>query len=74
MKAEFNEEFLRLAEAIDRLPEAQREALTLHHLHGWTLKAIAERMEKSFAAVAGLIKRGLRRLREDLGTPRPDSS
>ena len=73
VKAAFNEQLLLLAEAIDRLPEAQREALTLHHLHGWKLDAIAGRLEKSLAAVAGLIKRGLRQLREELG-PRPNSS
>jgi len=67
LKAEFNEQLLLLAEAIDRLPEAQCEALTLHHLHGWKLEAIAERMGKSVVAVAGLIKRGLRQLRKDLG-------
>jgi RNA polymerase sigma-70 factor (ECF subfamily) len=67
LKAEFNEQLLLLAEAIDRLPETQREALTLHYLHGCKIEAIAERMEKSIAAVAGLVKRGLRQLREDLG-------
>ena len=67
LKAEFNEQLLLLAEAIDRLPETQREALTLHYLRGCKIEEIAERMEKSIAAVAGLVKRGLRQLREDLG-------
>lgn len=73
MKAEFNEQLLQLAEAIDRLPDAQREALTLHHLHGWKLEAIGERTSKSLTAVAGLIKRGLRQLREELGPPRSET-
>ncbi len=73
LRAEFNEQLLLLAEAIDRLPEAQRQALTLHHLHGWKLGAISEHMQKSFTAVAGLIKRGLRQLREDLKPPLSDS-
>lgn len=73
LKAEFNEQLLLLAEAIDRLPDAQREALTLHHLHSWKLEAIAERTGKSLTAVAGLIKRGLRQLREELGPHRSET-
>jgi len=73
MRAEFNEQLLQLAEAIDRLPDVQREALTLHHLHGWKLQAIAEHTGKSLTAVAGLIKRGLRQLREEMGPPRSAS-
>lgn len=73
MRAEFNEQLLSLAEAIDRLSEAQREALTLHHLHGWKLEAIAQHTGKSNTAVAGLIKRGLQQLRQELGPPRSES-
>jgi RNA polymerase sigma-70 factor (ECF subfamily) len=69
LRAEFNENLLRLAEAIDRLPDDQRQALTLHHLHGWTLDAIGAHMGRSQTAVAGLIKRGLRQLRENLAPP-----
>lgn len=54
---------LGLAQALAQLPEAQREALVLQHWHGWSLAAIAEHMERSPAAVAGLLKRGLARLR-----------
>ncbi len=66
MRAEINEQLLQLAAAITRLPDAQREALTLHHLGGWTLDAISKRMERSPVAVAGLIKRGLRQLRDEM--------
>ena len=45
---------------------AQREALTLHHLQNWTLDAIGQRLGRSPAAVAGLIKRGLKQLRQQL--------
>lgn len=73
LRAEFNEQLLHLAEAIDRLPDAQRQALTLHHLHGWKLEAIAQQSGKSLTAVAGLIKRGLRQLRDELGPPRSEA-
>lgn len=72
LRAEFNEQLLQLAEAMDRLPEAQREALALHHLHGWKLEVVAERLGKSVAAAAGLIKRGLRQLRDELRPPRSE--
>ena len=60
------EQSLRLAEALAELPEAQREALILQHWHGWSVTQIAEHMKRSRAAVAGLLKRGLRQLREAL--------
>ena len=62
-KAEQNEETLRLAQAIEQLPQAQREALTLQHWHGFSLAEIGERLERSPEAVAGLLKRGLKQLR-----------
>jgi len=36
---------LRVAAALDRLPPAQREALVLQHWHGWTLARIGEHMD-----------------------------
>jgi RNA polymerase sigma-70 factor, ECF subfamily len=63
------EQALRLAAALAELPEAQRQALVLQHWHGWSLAQIAEHMNRSHAAVAGLIKRGLRQLRELLPQP-----
>jgi RNA polymerase sigma-70 factor (ECF subfamily) len=65
-RAERNEELLRLAEAMATLPEAQSEALTLHHLHGWSLEDVSRQLGRSEAAVAGLIKRGLNALRRQL--------
>jgi RNA polymerase sigma-70 factor, ECF subfamily len=58
---------LRLAAALAQLPDAQREALVLQHWHNWSLAEIGEHMNRTPAAVAGLIKRGLRQLREQLG-------
>ena len=46
------------------LNSPQCEAVTLHHLQGLSLAELARRMERSEAAVAGLLRRGLQRLRE----------
>lgn len=63
-RAERNEQTLRLAEALEQLPEAQREALILQHWQGWSLAQIGERLGRSPEAVAGLLKRGLKQLRQ----------
>jgi len=65
-QAERNEALLRLAAALENLPEAQGEAVILHHLHNWTLDAIATHLGRTPAAVAGLIKRGMKQLRQEL--------
>jgi RNA polymerase sigma-70 factor, ECF subfamily len=52
-----------LANCLEGLPETQREALRLRYVEGCSLKEIAERMEKSEMAAAGLLKRGLQALR-----------
>jgi RNA polymerase sigma-70 factor (ECF subfamily) len=59
-----NEELTRLAGCLAQLPDPQREAVTLHHLQGLTLGELARRMERSEAGVAGLIRRGLKKLRQ----------
>jgi RNA polymerase sigma-70 factor, ECF subfamily len=59
-----NEDLLRLADALGCLPEAQREAIVLHHLHECSLAETARRLGRTDAAVAGLLHRGLRKLRE----------
>jgi RNA polymerase sigma-70 factor (ECF subfamily) len=68
-RAHKNEQLLRLAEALNRLPEAQRQAVELHHLLGMTLGEVAERVQSSKPAVAGLLHRGLKKLRELLEEP-----
>jgi RNA polymerase sigma-70 factor (ECF subfamily) len=59
-----NEDLLRLAEALTQLPEGQREAIVLHHLQGCSLSETAHRLDRTDAAVAGLLHRGLKKLRE----------
>jgi RNA polymerase sigma-70 factor (ECF subfamily) len=58
-----HEQALRLADALAQLPEAQRQALILQHWHGWTLADIGRHLGRTPAAVAGLLHRGLQRLR-----------
>ena len=55
-----SEKALALAAAIQELPEAQRTAITM-------LAIICVAMEKTPAAVAGLLRRGLQALRQNLG-------
>ena len=57
-----------LATCLAHIPETQREAIRLRYLEGMSLKEISERIEKSEMAVAGLLKRGLRALREEMAT------
>ncbi|HJZ54757.1 MAG TPA: sigma-70 family RNA polymerase sigma factor [Gemmataceae bacterium] len=65
-RAERNEDLVRLTAAIDRLPDAQREALTLYRLRGLGLDEVAGHMGRSPDAVAGLIKKAVHQLRQDL--------
>lgn len=55
-----------LAACLDQIPETQRNAIRMRYLEGMALKEISDRMQKSDMAVAGLLKRGLRALREAL--------
>ena len=63
---ERHEQLLRLAEALAELPHDQREAVTLHHLQGWSLAELAKHLDRSESAVAGLLHRGFKKLREIL--------
>jgi RNA polymerase sigma-70 factor, ECF subfamily len=60
------ERALFLANAMEQLPEAQREALVSRHWHGWSLAEIGELMNRTPVAVSGLLKRGLFALRTRL--------
>jgi RNA polymerase sigma-70 factor (ECF subfamily) len=63
---ERHEQLLRLAEALAQLPQDQREAVTLHHLQGRSLAELAQHLNRSESAVAGLLHRGFKKLREVL--------
>jgi RNA polymerase sigma-70 factor (ECF subfamily) len=65
-KAARGEQLLRLAEAIAELPDDQRRAIELHHLEHCSLADAALRMNKTQPAVAGLIRRAMKSLRERL--------
>lgn len=65
-RAERDEETLLLFRALADLPEAQREALLLKHCQGWSLAEIARHLDRSTTAVASLLQRGLKQLREHL--------
>jgi RNA polymerase sigma-70 factor (ECF subfamily) len=58
------EDVLRLAHAMACLPPDQRQVIELHHLKGLPLAEVAALIGRSRPAVAGLLFRGLNKLRE----------
>jgi RNA polymerase sigma-70 factor (ECF subfamily) len=58
------EQLGRLYEALMTLPDDQRIAVEGKHLHGLSVEQISQEMGKTEAAISGLLRRGLRRLRE----------
>jgi RNA polymerase sigma-70 factor (ECF subfamily) len=73
-RAMAGEQAVMLALAMEDLPKDQREAVRLRHLEGLRLAEIADRLGRSEEAVAGLLKRGMLKLRkwlndEDQGAP-----
>ncbi|MEO8271317.1 MAG: sigma-70 family RNA polymerase sigma factor [Aureliella sp.] len=63
-RASKQEELLRLSEALEALPIAQREAIVLHHLQGLKLAEVAVELGRSESAIAGLLFRGLNKLHQ----------
>lgn len=61
------EDLMRLSEALAKLPEAQHEAIVLHHLQGLKLAEVATQMGRTEPAIAGLLFRGLKTLQSSLG-------
>jgi RNA polymerase sigma-70 factor, ECF subfamily len=58
------EELECLAQALEQLPEDQRTAVQLQQIQDYSVEEIAKMMARSKTAVGGLLKRGMRRLRE----------
>jgi len=65
------EQLLRLAEVLAELPDDQRQAIELHHLEGCSLAEVGRRMGRSKEAVAGLLFRGIQKMRARLGEEDP---
>jgi RNA polymerase sigma-70 factor (ECF subfamily) len=59
-----HEQSLRLAAALAKLPDDQRTAIELHHLKELSVEEIATQLGRTQAAVAGLLRRGVQKLRE----------
>ena len=68
------EELTRVEQAIQTLPEAQREAVLLSRIAGLSYEEIALEKGITGAAVRGLVARGLARLASVLGGASSDSS
>jgi RNA polymerase sigma-70 factor (ECF subfamily) len=68
-QAMHHEQLQRLAQALAQLPTDQRTAVELRHLHGCSVADISERIGRSETAVGGLLRRGLKRLRELMHDP-----
>lgn len=66
-----DEELLRLADALGKLPDLMREAVVLKHCRDWTLQQIADHIDKTVPAVASLLRRGLAELRTSLTGSQP---
>jgi RNA polymerase sigma-70 factor, ECF subfamily len=59
-----HEQLLELSDALAQLPEDQRQALEMHYLQGCAVPEVAEQMSRTERSVAGLVRRGLQKLRE----------
>lgn len=64
MAAARNEELAKLADGLKRLPPDMREVVIEKHINNKTVREIAESTSRTEASVAGLLRRGLAKLRE----------
>lgn len=58
-----DEERAQLIDLLTQLGESEREAVLLRYFENWSIKLIAAQMQRTEMAVAGLLKRGLAKLR-----------
>ncbi|CAN5636038.1 sigma-70 family RNA polymerase sigma factor [soil metagenome] len=58
------EQLVRMISFLAELPTDQREAIRLRYLETCSVEEVAQRINKSRAAVAGLLRRGMAKLRE----------
>jgi RNA polymerase sigma-70 factor (ECF subfamily) len=61
------EQAVRVADALNRLPDAYREVIVLAHLEGLGFPEVAQRMGRSVHSVKHLWARALGRLRREMG-------
>jgi RNA polymerase sigma-70 factor (ECF subfamily) len=66
-----NEQLLRLAHALTRLPDDQRLAVEWHHLQGRPLADIAQQLQRTRGAVGALLLRAMKKLRQLLEPSNP---
>jgi RNA polymerase sigma-70 factor (ECF subfamily) len=66
-RAARREQGVRLAAALEQLPEAYREVIILRHLEGLSFPDVAQRMSRSLDSVKNLWARALGQLRRSLG-------
>jgi RNA polymerase sigma-70 factor (ECF subfamily) len=64
--ADYQEQLLRLADALERLTTDERQAVHMHHLQGRSLTETAEAMGRTKPAVASLLYRCMNKLRRSM--------
>lgn len=73
-QAQRHERLLQVASALSQLSDDERLAIEKKHLEGWSVRRIGQHLGRSDAGVAGLLRRGLKRLREILAQERGENS
>lgn len=70
--AELDDEALAALRVLNALPEDQRRMMEWSLAHGWSHQEISDRTGTPLGTVKSLIRRGLQRVREALGTGREE--